>query len=962
MRVVRLDAVAYGLFRDWRCAPAPGLTVFLGRNESGKSTARDALVTLLFGFDPARAERHPYRPWPRPGDAARSDEGRLVVRGEIALDAGGRLEVERVLGPEPRGSVVLRRADGEASRFRLRNQPLAEAGRLGRELYESCFAVAAADLRMFRHDAWEALEGLLLGDAGEGGFERTARVIENLRKEADQLWRPDRVGNPEARRLREEVEKVQEELREARKRAELAREALARAEAARQARDELRERKAELSARRERLARLREAEASLARIDGLRARAGDPALLEGLPADPVAELDRLEAEVVRLGQESAGLRERRAALAARAALAEADRAVIALEGVLGRALRAADALARLREEAAEASAAARGAREAARAKAQAFLAAGAEVPLEELEVALRRIPAAEVEARAAGWEEAAGEARSRREKLAERRAVLAELAARERRDGRGRPAAVAAEVGLAAFGAAMVVLGALRIGGSAWLGVGLAAVGAAALGAAAFLLAREARRGDTSPEDRLAADLAPYAAEADAAAQRAEEAAQRAREAVAALPLAPALLEAPGLRLAQAVLELRSAVGEWRQAELRRDGCEASLRIAESEIREAARALIEAGAMPEGLPEADAWQVALALRARLEAAREAERQARAAAAQLETLDEALARAGARLAEAAAQRERLLDRLRPFAEDPRAAAHEARERAMALQAARQLEEALAADPGKPPLDELRREVAEAVRAGELPWTDERRQALDVEIERLEAEERAAEAEYLKQNGDYLQLGADPTPDEVAGRLAAIREAYAAVCRERDRLALLLAVVRRAEAAFREVHRPEVLRLASHHLARFTEGRYDRLDLVDPPDDEAERRAWREALADGERPQKARSALVVSGPAVRAAGDGWLAAAPPLSQGTLHQVHLALRLALVEHLDESGERLPVLLDDPLVHWDRGRREAALRWLCEWSGGRQVLFFTCHEPVAREAQAAGATVIEI
>lgn len=72
---------------------------------------------------------------------------------------------------------------------------------------------------------------------------------------------------------------------------------------------------------------------------------------------------------------------------------------------------------------------------------------------------------------------------------------------------------------------------------------------------------------------------------------------------------------------------------------------------------------------------------------------------------------------------------------------------------------------------------------------------------------------------------------------------------------------------------------------------------------------------------------------------------------LSSGTLDQVYLALRLALVEQL-EGAEPLPVFLDDALVYFDDDRAMRTFRFLERYARtrGAQVLFFTCHRRFVR------------
>ena len=148
-------------------------------------------------------------------------------------------------------------------------------------------------------------------------------------------------------------------------------------------------------------------------------------------------------------------------------------------------------------------------------------------------------------------------------------------------------------------------------------------------------------------------------------------------------------------------------------------------------------------------------------------------------------------------------------------------------------------------------------------------------------------------------------------------------------ERDRLALLEAILARAERRFRDEHQPPVLQRASAYLERVTHGRWRRLDF--------------EEGADG--------GLFVAG----SGRDEPVRVAPPLSRGTLDQIFLCLRLGLLDHLDEGRERLPLVLDDALLRMDAVRRAAVYELLAEISRRRQVFLLTCQEWIAAEAEHA-------
>ncbi len=83
---------------------------------------------------------------------------------------------------------------------------------------------------------------------------------------------------------------------------------------------------------------------------------------------------------------------------------------------------------------------------------------------------------------------------------------------------------------------------------------------------------------------------------------------------------------------------------------------------------------------------------------------------------------------------------------------------------------------------------------------------------------------------------------------------------------------------------------------------------------------------------------------------------------LSKGTVDQIYLALRLALVQSLSGTGEPIPMLLDDPFANYDDHRLAQALRLLAGLFGVPQILLFTCREDVAAAAREAGTPVLEL
>ncbi len=83
---------------------------------------------------------------------------------------------------------------------------------------------------------------------------------------------------------------------------------------------------------------------------------------------------------------------------------------------------------------------------------------------------------------------------------------------------------------------------------------------------------------------------------------------------------------------------------------------------------------------------------------------------------------------------------------------------------------------------------------------------------------------------------------------------------------------------------------------------------------------------------------------------------------LSKGTVDQIYLALRLALVRVFSNSGESIPMLLDDPFANYDDHRLRNALELLREVAKTNQIILFTCRDDVAKAGTEVGVEPIAL
>jgi uncharacterized protein YhaN len=200
---------------------------------------------------------------------------------------------------------------------------------------------------------------------------------------------------------------------------------------------------------------------------------------------------------------------------------------------------------------------------------------------------------------------------------------------------------------------------------------------------------------------------------------------------------------------------------------------------------------------------------------------------------------------------------------------------------------------------------------------------------------EVEQLLRHAEALDQSATHLRE--IETVDAVDSEIAALRETEVSLARERDRKWVLARILREADRRFREEHQPDLLRRAGTYLAHLTGGRYERL-IVDETDNG--------------------HLFHLVGPGLPAP----VALASPVSTGTLEQAYLSLRLAIVDHLDRSGERLPLFVDEVFVNWDGERRARGIEVLASIAAKRQVFVFTCHPGVADELAQRGGRILAL
>lgn len=217
-------------------------------------------------------------------------------------------------------------------------------------------------------------------------------------------------------------------------------------------------------------------------------------------------------------------------------------------------------------------------------------------------------------------------------------------------------------------------------------------------------------------------------------------------------------------------------------------------------------------------------------------------------------------------------------------------------------------------------------AEILRPEDLPEAEEK-------LSRLEAEITSAEERLLELTRRQAEVrgegGIDPCRIDEEG--SALRERETFLLRRKEALALAYDLLRGSVDDFRHTYVDRFSGEIGHSLAFITRNRYQAVRLDDN-----------------------------FNPEVQVRDDLWQSV-DSLSRGAQDAVFFAVRLALTRHLTRS-RHLPLLLDDPFVHLDKGRLAEMIKLLERVSQEHQLLLFSHSETLLHRAEKSGWRILPL
>lgn len=155
------------------------------------------------------------------------------------------------------------------------------------------------------------------------------------------------------------------------------------------------------------------------------------------------------------------------------------------------------------------------------------------------------------------------------------------------------------------------------------------------------------------------------------------------------------------------------------------------------------------------------------------------------------------------------------------------------------------------------------------------------------------------------------------DALDGELIVLKEECDVLENERDILMITKEIIEYSDERYRLENQPDLIEKVSTYMSKITNGKYNEI-MVDDNNGKYE--------------------------LFFRIDDQLISISKAFSKGTINQLFFAFRLAVIDAID-SEYKLPLILDDALVSWDKKRLESTSQLIYELSQKRQVFIMTCH-----------------
>lgn len=196
MKIKKLDFLAFGRLVDKSILLSDGLNIIYGKNESGKSTVTEGIITLLYGIYPTSKEKNLLVNW---------DHQELNIKGHIQ-EKLETYEVSRELLSQPMGAI---KKNNEITQ--INNSTLEFMKRIPLALYRDLYCLNTRLIDQLQRDTWEKIDSQMIFSYDKTGINNPDDVIKTIDEELNQIWRESNRGNFRLKTIEEEITHLKKE-------------------------------------------------------------------------------------------------------------------------------------------------------------------------------------------------------------------------------------------------------------------------------------------------------------------------------------------------------------------------------------------------------------------------------------------------------------------------------------------------------------------------------------------------------------------------------------------------------------------------------------------------------------------------------------------------------------------------------------------------------------------------------
>lgn len=193
MKIKKIDFISFGKLIQESIVLKDGVNIIYGKNESGKSTITEGIITLLYGIYPTSKDKNPLVNW---------DQQELNIKGLIENNKKT-YEVSRELMSQPIGTLKRNNDIKQIS-----NSTLKFMKRIPIELYRDLYCLETRKIDELKKDTWEKVDSQMIFSYDKTGIKNPEEVIDRIDDELNQIWRESNRGKYKLKTIEEEMHQL----------------------------------------------------------------------------------------------------------------------------------------------------------------------------------------------------------------------------------------------------------------------------------------------------------------------------------------------------------------------------------------------------------------------------------------------------------------------------------------------------------------------------------------------------------------------------------------------------------------------------------------------------------------------------------------------------------------------------------------------------------------------------------